>query len=234
MGAAWEWTGLMELKKPLSRIHYLIITSLVFFSVLFVPVVALFYVAAVWWLLAILLIACYPRGASCWKQSTVVRGIMGLLVLTPCWAAFNYIRSQGDGIYALLYLLILIWGADSTAYFVGKKWGRHKLIPNVSPGKSIEGVLGALIFALIAVVVTLWLADIPPLLWKWGFVLSFITVFFSIVGDLLESMLKRQANLKDSGHLLPGHGGILDRIDSLTAAAPIFALGAILLGDYAG
>lgn len=235
LGAAWEWSSLMEMLRIGWRASYLLLTALLFVSALYLPVFYIFVCASVWWLLAALLVFFYPRGSAWWAKSRVWRGLMGLLVLVPCWAAINYIRNQSDGsdgIYALLFLFVLIWGADSAAYFAGKKWGRHKLAPNVSPGKSIEGLAGALVFTVVLVFAVLLLLHIPMISWLWCFLLSLVTVLFSIVGDLFESMLKRQAGLKDSGRLLPGHGGLLDRIDSLTAAAPIFVFGSLLLGMY--
>jgi phosphatidate cytidylyltransferase len=150
----------------------------------------------------------------------------------PCWVAINYIFIQHEGRLALLFLFILIWGADSAAYFVGKKWGKHKLAPQVSPGKSIEGMMGALVFTILLAIITQLLCRIPLERWHWGILLSLLTVIFSIVGDLFESMLKRNAGIKDSGNILPGHGGLLDRIDSLTAAAPVFAFGSWVIGTY--
>jgi len=234
LAAAWEWTNLMEIKKTWGRIFYLIIAAIIFLWILFIPVSKVLIVSFVWWLFATLLIVLYPRGSSWWGKSKIVRGIMGLMVLVPCWVAINYIRNEKDGMYALLFLFVLIWGADTAAYFVGKKWGTVKLAPSVSPGKSWQGLCGALIFSMIIVLVTVKLCHLPLAIWPWAFALSLITVMFSIVGDLFESMIKRQAGLKDSGKLLPGHGGLLDRIDSLTAAAPVFVLGGLLLGIYLG
>ncbi len=123
-------------------------------------------------------------------------------------------------------------GAQILRYFTGKQWGRHKLLPLVSPGKSVEGLIGALVNTVILTMIALWLCNTPSVVWPWAMLLSLSTVLFSIVGDLFESVMKREANVKDSGQLLPGHGGLLDRIDSLTAAAPVFAFGAWLLGHY--
>ena len=141
-------------------------------------------------------------------------------------------KNLEKSLHFLLFLFVLIWGADTAAYFSGKKWGKNKLAPLVSPGKSIQGAVGAMIFSILLTFLALWIGRDSFQGWFWATVLSIITVLFSIVGDLFESMLKRRVDLKDSGQLLPGHGGLLDRIDSLTAAAPIFALGALLLGMY--
>jgi phosphatidate cytidylyltransferase len=230
LAGVWEWAGLMGIQQLVSRFYYVLAAFFISVVALFIPIPFILIVSFIWWLLAIGLIALYPRGSAFWSKGYLIRGAMGLLTLIPCWGAMNFIRSQIDGTYILLFLLLLIWGADSVAYFVGKRWGRHKFVPEVSPGKSIEGYAGASIFALTFALLISWVGQIPMDTWLWGSVLSLVTVWFSIVGDLSESMLKRQAGVKDSSQLLPGHGGLLDRIDSLTAAAPVFVLGALFFG----
>ncbi len=232
LGGAWEWTNLMQVQTPIWRAAYLVLVVFMFAFALFIPPAFILFGAFIWWIIAMTMVFLYPRGSDWWRNSIVARGLMGLLVMVPCWAAINYIRNQNDGVYAILFLFVLIWGADSAAYFAGKKWGKTKLAPRVSPGKSFEGMMGALFFSTIIVLAALWIAHTPTSIWIWCVVLGLSTVLFSIIGDLFESMLKRQAGLKDSGSLLPGHGGLLDRIDSLTAAAPIFAFGAWILGMY--
>ena len=155
--------------------------------------------------------------------------LLGALQLAIAWLAVIALHrsgSQGHGL--VLFLLVLIWTADSTAYFAGRAWGRHKLSPCVSPGKTWEGAGGALIGAMLAALL-LWRLELTSLSLIELLVLCGITALLSIGGDLWESLLKRQAGLKDSGALLPGHGGVLDRIDSLVAAAPAFAAGLYLL-----
>lgn len=233
LGAAWEWSNLMQLKKIASRLLYLLIVLFAAINSYRIPMMTFFVCAFIWWLIATILILFYPRGSRWWSNSIVWRGLMGLLVLVPCFRAINFIRQNSMiGIYTLLFLFVLIWGADSVAYFVGKKWGKTKLAPLVSPGKSWQGLTGALVSSILIALLASWLMHVPLYALPWGIALSLITVLFSVVGDLFESMLKRQAGLKDSGKLLPGHGGLLDRIDSLTAAAPVFSLGIILLGKY--
>lgn len=229
--AAWEWTKISEIKKVSSRIFYLIIVASLLILLLFVPLqyfYFLFIATFIWWIIAFLLIISFSLGDFSWGKSIFLRATMGLFVLIPCWAALNDLRNQTQGVSQLIFLFFLIWGADSAAYFAGKKWGKHHLAPRVSPGKTIEGLMGALIFAFVFSLFVQWFAKIPWSQWWWGIVLSLITVLFSVVGDLFESMIKRVAHLKDSGNVIPGHGGVLDRIDSLTAAVPIFTLGALL------
>lgn len=234
--SSWEWSSFMGVKRFPKNIIYpflmmviLVITLMLLFKHILSVQIILF-ASFVFWLIALLLVVSYPKGSFLWGKSVFLRGLMGVMVLLPCWISINFIRLFPNGAFILLFLFVLIWGADSGAYFVGKKWGKHKLLPQVSPGKTWQGLLGALITSILIVfVVALWFRS-PYAVWGPLLVLSLGTVLFSVLGDLFESMLKRNEGLKDSGTLLPGHGGVLDRIDSLTAAAPMFALGAMLLG----
>ncbi len=186
-------------------------------------------VAALGWVLALFFVQQYPEKKP-WA-STLARLLMGLAVLLPCWVAFIELRtSNWLGKEALLYILLLVWCADIGAYFSGKNFGKNKLAPNVSPGKTREGVYGGLLATGILAVVAgsywqLSVGQIAVLV-----VVTLIVTAVSVLGDLLESMVKRFRGIKDSSHLLPGHGGIMDRIDSLTAAAPIFVLSLKLTG----
>jgi len=189
-----------------------------------------------WWLVALQMVRLYPRASALWSNP-VVRGLMGLLVLVPAWVGLNHLRNGtllfgelDSGLLAILYVFLVVWVADIGAYFSGKAFGKAKLAPRVSPGKSWAGVWGGLVaVALLAIAAGLvagaQTADILLLL-----VASVVVAAVSVVGDLLESMLKRFRGIKDSSQLLPGHGGIMDRIDSLTAAIPLFALIITLVG----
>lgn len=155
---------------------------------------------------------------------------LGAAQLLAAWMAIVRLDGAGpSGPALVLFLLVLIWTADSAAYFAGRAWGRHKLSPVVSPGKTREGAAGALLGAVAAALV-LWKLALTPLSMPLLLLLCVLTAAVSIGGDLWESLLKRQAGLKDSGVLLPGHGGVLDRIDSLIAAAPVFTVGLHYLG----
>ncbi len=151
---------------------------------------------------------------------------IGVLVLVAPWAALvdlHRVPDLGPGL--VLFLMILIWTADSMAYFVGRRWGRAKLAPAVSPGKTRVGVYGAVAGAIVCGWVFAWLLSLSVSETLLVLLLCGLAALISVVGDLYESLLKRRRGVKDSSNLLPGHGGLLDRIDSLTAAAPLFALG---------
>ena len=152
-----------------------------------------------------------------------------LASITFAWYSLSYLRDRPAGEYLVLLLMVIIWSADTGAYFAGRRWGRHKLAPTISPGKTREGLLGgALVAVLGTFLMVAWflpMSATPALL----VALAVMTTLFSAGGDLFISLHKRTVGLKDSGNLFPGHGGVLDRFDSLLAGAPIFALGVELL-----
>lgn len=186
-------------------------------------------VAVIWWLLSLAMVLAYPKYSKVWRDSKIVRTIFGALTLIPTWVAVIALRTSlhdVDPFYGaslIFYVLGIVWAADIGAFFVGVKFGRHKLRPNVSPGKSLEGLLGGIAasFAIIAFAALHYQVE-PSRIWL-HLAIGGVTVAVSALGDLNESMLKRCAGIKDSGKILPGHGGVLDRIDSLTAAFPVFA-----------
>lgn len=229
---AFEWSAFLGIKKRRYKFFYPIVMILALLSAFFVPVTYLMLGGFVFWFVALMLIMLYPKLGAVWGKSVVLRASMGIFVLIPCLVAINYLRNLQDGPFVLLYMLVLIWGADTGAYFAGRLFGKHKLAPHVSPGKSIEGLCGALVITVVITLLALNIFHTPYYMWAGMLLLSVVTVLFSVVGDLFESMLKRNVGLKDSGSILPGHGGILDRIDSLTAAAPVFALGSIWLSTF--
>ena len=159
-----------------------------------------------------------------------MRGLFGWLTLLPTWVAFLVLRSHDyqvstyHGAQLLIFLFLLIWSADVGAYFVGKSLGKRKLLPNVSPGKTLEGFFGGIICACIMVSILGYMLNWTMEQYITAIAVTCLITTVSVLGDLNESMFKRQAGVKESGSILPGHGGILDRIDSLTATAPIFSL----------
>ncbi len=191
------------------------------------PMLPVFLLTAAFWLLAMTLLGRYARALSVplagWRAAAI-----GYSLLWPAWLALVYLHAAADGAFWITFLLLLVWGADIGAYFSGRAFGRRKLAPAISPNKTWEGVLGGVALAVIAgCLFYLALTPVgPPLLLLAP--LALITVAISVIGDLFESMAKRLYGVKDSGTILPGHGGVLDRIDSITAAAPVFALGFLL------
>jgi phosphatidate cytidylyltransferase len=188
-------------------------------------------ISVLWWVFALIRLTRYHTDDRN-TDSKPLRAAEGFIVLLPAGLALVWIhRIPTDGPLLLLFVLILIWSADIGAYFAGHRWGKHKLAPQVSPGKTREGVYGAMASAVLcAMLLAIWRdSDLGQALLV--IILCLLTMLASVVGDLFESLIKRQRGVKDSGSLLPGHGGMLDRIDSLTAAAPVFLFGLILLGE---
>ena len=222
--ATWEWSNLAGVTSSPGRaatvVGMMVLMLLLWYSDS-ESAAWLLWLSALGWLINLYWVTHFPEKAHQW-QSASRRLAMGLWVLLPCWVGFNVLGETG-GVW-LLYVLLMVWMADIGAYFAGRAWGRRKLAPRVSPGKTWEGVAGGLVATLIlALIFGVWqqLGVIGTIV----LVLATVVVMLaSVLGDLLESMLKRYRQIKDSSQLLPGHGGILDRIDSLTAAVPLFAL----------
>jgi len=239
MLAAWEWGPLAGFASRSQRIWLAVLCGLLLaLMVLSIPayqhsvhllqIGGSLWLSLAWWLAALLLVLFYPGSAGMWRNSRSLRLIFGLLTIVPFfWGMlalrqYDYAQNPFTGAWWLLYVMLLVWGADSGAYMFGKLFGKHKLAPKVSPGKTWEGLIGGLVTS--AVISWLFgryapLSVVPVTL----LVCSVIAALASVLGDLTESMFKREAGIKDSGSLIPGHGGILDRIDSLTAAVPVFA-----------
>ncbi|MBR9813626.1 phosphatidate cytidylyltransferase [bacterium] len=185
-----------------------------------------------WWLLAAIWLRGYPAFFADGKIPQFPAIVVGALVLLPAFLGILTLHeAPGDGPLRVFLLLILIWAADTGAYFAGHQFGKHKLAPRISPGKTIEGAVGGMLTAaLVAIAGGLWVFGLAGAT-LFGFVLLCLVVAgLSIVGDLTISMFKRQADVKDTGAILPGHGGALDRLDSVLAASPALALGLRLLG----
>lgn len=227
--AAFEFSRLIGLKKNIARLTYVIMIALFTFLFWLLPIKPVLWLTLLWWCLACLLIVTYPKTAFLWGKRTEMKAVMGVLALIPAWLAVNAIRGMQHGSLILFLLLLLVWSADIGAYFIGKYLGKHHLLPKVSPKKTIEGLFGGLGLSLLIITIVGLIAKSSISEWATMILLTTITVLFSVAGDLFESMLKREMGIKDSGNYLPGHGGLLDRIDSLTAAAPLFLLGLWLI-----
>lgn len=226
----WEWARMVPLRTVPFQLLYPAVILLLIWLAWRTPLDALINIllvaALLWWLAALYWVSRAEITTESGALVRVMKSVIGLLVILPAWAALVMLHGrEQDGPLFTLFLLVLIWIADSGAYFAGRRWGRTKLAPVVSPGKTWQGVYGGIgSSGLFALVVGLLYSQ--SLRWTAGLVLvSLLAVMFSIVGDLLESLMKRQRGIKDSSHIIPGHGGVLDRIDSLTAAAPVFLLG---------
>ena len=238
---AWEWAPMAGLQSAAAR----------WFYVLLVPAgaAALYYygdfangavredvqpvlgLAGLWWSFALLWVKSYPASSGLW-DSRLVRCVMGLLILLPAWFAAVYLLQLEAHGSAMVVLVLIVASADIGAYFTGKSFGRHALSPHVSPGKTWEGFWGGVV-CVAAVSSLIWYllpARFEHLSLTAAIVVALATAFASVLGDLTVSMVKRVSGVKDSSSMLPGHGGLLDRLDSLCAATPTFALGLILVG----
>lgn len=231
VAAIYEWAKLIDLSHASSLIYTILfaalgVTILILmtqygFHWLFYQSLLIFAISLVFWLLIVpVLLAKYLL-----VQNKALLMLIGFIIIMPLWLALIF--AKGANPWLLLNLLTTIWIADSAAYFAGKNFGKHKLAPSISPGKTWEGVFGALLgvtlFAALLSFSGLVSSTIFPLLW--------VVTILGVVGDLFESLVKRQFNKKDSGSLLPGHGGILDRIDGLLPSLPIAVL-VIYLFNY--
>lgn len=235
---AWEWAKLSSFAATWQRLVYMaVIAGLIVdvswmtdvFSIEPLNLAAtkiLLIIACGFWALALLMVQGYPSSAILWGH-TVLRLVMGVFVLVPTWLALVYVHAQPQGPWLVLMIAAIVAAADIGGYFTGRKFGKRKLAPSVSPGKTLEGFAGGFLSNVLLAAVVAWLSSS-----NFWLLLAIVlpTSLVSVLGDLLESMVKRYAGVKDSGTILPGHGGILDRVDSITAAAPVFALSLLACG----
>ena len=226
LAGLWEWTRLIGFSSPVGRAlillgHAAAMAWLARFgwSALF-PWVAL--AGTLWWLCALAWLRCPALAKAATSANRLLKLLIGTLLVVPTWCAFALLHA--DGAIWALYAILLVWAADTFAFFAGRRFGGRKLAPSISPGKTWAGfwggLFGVLVLALaMAPLLGVTLGDLHLLL-----AISLIAGLASVLGDLFESVIKRQAGAKDSGNLLPGHGGALDRIDSLLAALPVLAI----------
>ncbi|ARN74991.1 phosphatidate cytidylyltransferase [Oceanicoccus sagamiensis] len=238
--AAWEWSALAGLTSAITKVLFtLSVLALLALSAWHTQILTahadwdrvrdILGLGCLWWAIALLWVRSYPGSAVIWR-STPMRLLMGFVTLVPAWLALVYLRVHSHGIALIFLLIAMVAAADIGAYFSGLRWGKAKLAPNVSPGKSWAGFWGGLV-ASTGLVLIVWLLFGSA---EHGLAavitVAIVTSLASVLGDLLESMIKRQQGVKDSGRILPGHGGMMDRLDSMTAAAPVFALSLLLAG----
>ena len=260
LGAAWEWLFLTDVDKTSSKIIFML--ALIFpmlgvtYWTVFLEVLSesmewpeikdysdalewLVIAPVLFWMLTMILIRQASPQLIQARIKPRLQAFIGWLVLLSAWMFLSKLRAY-YGSEMTLYFLILIWVADISAFFVGRKWGKDKLAPDVSPGKTVQGMYGALLSAVVCAIGLRLYSGLEPLVSEGAelailmaidmLILSILTVLVSIYGDLFFSLVKRRKGVKDSGNLLPGHGGILDRVDSLIAAAPFFYAGIVLIG----
>ena len=243
--AAWEWCDLSGMSSILARVLFLMLLVVPMAGITFFPVVLevisqifdapgvkeysgiiewLVIPPVLWWFLIMVLIKKLPASLMSLELSTKYKALIGWFVLLAGWIFLSRLRALEDPAMTM-YFLLLIWAADIAAYFTGKKFGKLKLAPEISPGKTVEGMYGALLAAVVSGICFGLFFSFATISMTDFILLSLITVMVSIYGDLFFSLVKRKRGVKDSGNLLPGHGGLLDRLDSVIAAAPVFYAG---------
>lgn len=236
---AWEWANIAGYQKNWSRILYAAFVFVVLYaSARFLDrneeyKIVYLGIGALWWIVAFALVARYPSSTEMWGARPI-RALLGLCVLVPMWVGFMHLKLEPHSSLLIVYVMFVVWGADTGAYFAGKKWGKSKLAPHVSPGKSWAGFWGGFVTTLlVATVFALYvhhnLQAMDAMAIVRLFIITVVTFVISVLGDLVESMMKRHRGIKDSSSLLPGHGGVLDRIDSMAAAVPVFAFMMLML-----
>ena len=225
---AWEWARFGNLTHPVSRLAYVVLVLALLSGIYLVREMPwlkwLVATGLCIWILAAIVIIATQRGRYQLPESPILPMLTGIIVLVLAWLSLVLIHgnNEGNGPLHMVFLLVLIWTADVCAFFSGRRWGHTRLAPRISPGKTWEGIYGALAGCTLVVIISniIFKLELTDLI---GFIfICLFTVLVSVMGDLLVSLMKRRVGLKDSGHLIPGHGGILDRIDSLSSAAPVF------------
>lgn len=233
--ASWEWTRMAGLRSRPLRAVLAAVCGLAMFALWFAADGTLGWsvivAGCVWWIVGLFWLKHFSFGAAPTRENVTLKLIAGALAILPAWTALMQMHRATDAPHGWpLYALVLVWAADSFAYLAGRRWGTTKLAPAISPGKTIAGVYGALVGSGAIALIGGWWLGVRGIGLFGLIVLGLIAVCFSIVGDLFESLIKRHANVKDSGTLFPGHGGACDRLDGVFAALPVFALGKFLLG----
>ncbi|HEY0662494.1 MAG TPA: phosphatidate cytidylyltransferase [Lysobacter sp.] len=241
LAGLWEWFELAEIEDTLARTVLLVAHVAMMVAIVWASrsttgyTYVLFQLASVigvvWWLLALFWLGRYDFASDHDTHARVFKLAAGALAVIPAWCALGWIHaSEPNGHRWLFTALAIVWAADSGAYFAGRKLGKHKLAPRVSPNKTIEGLVGGVVAGVVVGIAGALFAGATPAQLPWVALVALAAVFASVIGDLFESLLKRHVGAKDSGHLIPGHGGILDRVDGVLAALPVFALGKAVLG----
>lgn len=237
----WEWFRLVDIDDTLARTMLLVANMALMVAIvwgsrtssgfMYVLLQIMTVIGVAWWLLAALWLKHFDFASDHATHARVFKLAAGTLAIVPAWSALGVLHgSQPNGHRWLLLALAIVWAADSGAYFAGRRYGKRKLAPRISPNKTVEGAIGGLACGLLVAMVLAPFAGASLAQLPLVAVVAVVAVAFSIVGDLFESLLKRHVGAKDSGDLIPGHGGVLDRIDGVLAALPVFALGKAWLG----
>ena len=233
--AAWEWASLASIDRGYGKAIYvgIVVTLLVLMAVFqdyLLQFVFKFALIVFWfWILLTPLLVKFPATAELFRNKAFAIGI-SIMILVSSAAGLLWLRMQDNGPWLVLFLLLIVTNADSGAYFTGKKFGKTLLAPQISPGKTFEGFYGGLCVNFVFGLILSLSLSFSPKESFWIMLIVVATSLFSVGGDLLESAIKRSRGVKDSGTILPGHGGILDRIDGLCAATPCFIFGILLSG----
>ena len=224
--SSWEYSGLIKMRRWPAKALYVsaLMTASYFLNHTPFLLMPLLIVTLLWWVINSFWIISFPKHTHYWNGYLATRLVNGFFFFVPLLISLSALH-QIDSTLILL-LLFLVWAADSGAYFVGRAIGKNKLLPSASPGKTIEGAAGGALFSLVVMFIYVLFSFENATFEQYFFygILSLVVALTSILGDLFESINKRVAGVKDSGVLLPGHGGMFDRIDSLTSSAPIFFL----------
>ncbi|MFP3019690.1 MAG: phosphatidate cytidylyltransferase [Arsenophonus sp.] len=237
--AAWEWGQFIGWIEQIKRIISAVLFGISLLGLQFSfqdlrqlktepLIIYILSAGLIWWLVAIILVVTFPSSSRLWSQSVILKILFGILTILPFYCgmlvlkSIDYYSDNFISAWWVFYVILLVWSADIGAYFFGNLFGKHKLAEKISPGKTLEGMLGGMLTA--GIILWLFSLSVPALMISKNLLFcSIIVVIISVFGDLTESMFKRQSGIKDSSCLIPGHGGVLDRIDSLTAAIPVFA-----------
>jgi phosphatidate cytidylyltransferase len=240
LAGLWEWFRLAEIDDTLQRSVLLVANLMLMVAIVwasrtpqgfsYVLLQIMVVIGVIWWLLAALWLKHYNFASDHDTHARAFKLAAGTLAIVPAWCAMAWIHASPHGNRWLFVALAIVWCADSGAYFVGRHYGKRKLSPRISPNKTVEGLLGGLVAGVVvALAFAMWagasVTQLPVVA-----LAAVVAVGFSVIGDLFESLLKRHVGAKDSGDIIPGHGGILDRIDGVVAALPVFALGKAWLG----
>lgn len=229
---SWEWASLITIKTLFSRFLWMFFMLIIFVISFWLPLGVIWLCSLSWWSLVVMLLATYPRTRYIWSEKKWYGMIMGVVSIIPAGLAANVIKHYNHGAVILLYALLVVIVADSGAYFAGRYFGKRPLALKLSPKKTMEGVVGGLTAALVLSICGAVYFDLGIAAAAFFVFISMLSAMYSVVGDLYISMLKRERGMKDTGKILPGHGGLLDRLDGINAAMPIFAFGLMLLSMW--